>query len=245
MQIHHTKVREALQMGCYISVTADGRIRVFWPQHNVELFAATVDEALLNMHMLQTQVESGNGQPQATNNDPTHINGVAKDGKVAYKEGTPAADCPYLEESDDFARWNEDWDTAADEASAEETKEAKVGSVVTNRYRAQYSEMGHPTHCGDELAVLLNAICQNKAGTNLEMFTAICAANGVDLTRYKSNSKGWQGRLRMTGRNLLSKKVYEQHGRLNMPFGYAPEFYQLTEDWLMSVKIKFKPKADR
>lgn len=173
------------------------------------------------------------------------INGIPKNGAEAYKLGVVAGDCPYQEESDDFSRWNDEWDAAADEAEAHKGEENKIGSVVTNRYRAQYAELGHPTHCGDELAILLNTICQNKAGTNLEIFEAICAANGVDLTRYNRDSKGWQGRLRMTGRNLLSKKVREQNGRINMPLGFAPEHYQLTEDWLINAGQKFKPKADR
>jgi len=169
------------------------------------------------------------------------IGTIPIDGGIAYKEGVLAGDCPYLEddEEEDFIRWNDEWDTAADMGQ----ELPKVGSVVTNRYRALYSEMGHPTHCGDRLAVLLNSLCNNKKGTNLEVFERICAANGVDLSKYDRTHKGWQGRLRMTGRNLLSKQVVENNGMLLMPEGMGND-YQLGFDWLDHTRNKFKPKME-
>lgn len=287
MQIHHTKMRQAMQMGCYLS-ESNGRIRIFWPQRSVELFAVTPDEALQEMQAVQNILhtypdyrvitnsgcavivadqtkhvqmadmpqfassawailEAGedewvpeNGDHTETKSDPTHINGISINGGVAYKEGVPASDCPYLEDSDDFARWNDEWDTAADAAEVADLPNT-VGSVVTNRYRAHYTELGHPTHCGDDLAVLLNNICQNKAGTNLEIFEAICTANDVNLGRYNRTKKGWQGRLRMTGRNLLAKKIIAQGGVLKMPLGMGDE-KRLSQEWLINAEQKFKPK---
>ena len=170
------------------------------------------------------------------------IAGVPTDGAIAYKEGFMAGECPYMEEDDlDFNRWNAEWDAAADEHEAKPVPTAPpVGSIITNRYRARYAESGHPTHCGDELATLLNNLCSNKAGTNLELFEAICAANGVNLSKYNRTTKGWQGRLRMTGRNLLVKQVIKQGGVLHMPDGTT---YNLSWDWLHSAQVKFKPKA--
>jgi hypothetical protein len=168
------------------------------------------------------------------------INGISTDGGIAYKEGVLAGDCPYMEEDTDFQRWNDEWDAAADAG----TELPRVGSVVTNRYRALYSESGHPTHCGDALAVLLNSLCNNKAGTNLEIFEKICKANGVDLSKYNRTGKGWQGRLRMTGRNLLSKRVAENNGYLVMPEGMGKEGYQLGFDWVEYTTNKYKPKKE-
>lgn len=174
----------------------------------------------------------------------SRINGISTDGRIAYKEGVMAGECPYFEESDDFSRWNDEWDAAADEHEEHVNDKPKVGSVVTNRYRALYSENGHPTHCGDALANLLNSICVNKVGTNLEIFERICTANGVDLSRYNRTTKGWQGRLRMTGRNLLSKRVAENNGYLVMPEGLGAEGYQLGFDWVEYTRNKYKPKID-
>jgi hypothetical protein len=169
----------------------------------------------------------------------THINGVPINGAVAFKEGAPAADCPYPEESEEFARWNDEWDDAADKSELPPVK----GSVVTNRYRANYSEQGHPTHCGDELAILLNNLCLNKAGVNIQLFEEICEANGIKLTRYNRTTRGWQGRLRMTGRNLLTKHLKNNGGVLIMPQGFIPESYKLSEDWVASIENKYKPKT--
>jgi hypothetical protein len=172
--------------------------------------------------------------------EPSRINGIPTNGDLAYKEGWFAGDCPYMEEDNDFQRWNDEWDAAADEHENE--KPPKIGSVVTNRYRAVYSESGHPTHCGDELALLLNSLCSNKAGTNISLFESICAANHVDLSKYNRTTKGWQGRLRMTGRNLLAKRVAANGGRLYMPEGMQPDSYQLDTDWVSNTIVKYKPK---
>ena len=173
----------------------------------------------------------------------THISGVPTDGAIAYKEGYMAGECPYMEEDPDFQRWNDEWDLAADDHEAQSENKPRVGSVVTNRYRALYSESGHPTHCGDALAVILNNICSNKAGTNLELFEKICAANGVDLAKYNRSTKGWQGRLRMTGRNLLAKRVLRNGGKLILPEGIGQEYYQLDEEWIDITTNKYKPRS--
>jgi len=171
------------------------------------------------------------------------INGIPTDGGIAYKEGVMAGDCPYMEQDPDFSRWNDQWDAAADEHEEESHRPPKVGSVVTNRYRALYSESGHPTHCGDALATFLNSMCNNKGGTNLELFERICAANGVDLSKYNRTTKGWQGRLRMTGRNLLAKRVAENNGVLLMP-NDLPEV-RFAPDWVEYTKNKYKPKEQQ
>lgn len=152
--------------------------------------------------------------------DPTPLverseNGVPLDGAIAYKEGVTAADCPYSSEEDDdeaeynkFVLWNEQWDQAADEATDDE-EDGKGGSVVASKYRTKYAEEGHPNHCGDWLAELLNNYCIGDKNTDLEVFETICGLNGVDTSKYRREGNGWQGRIRMTGRNLLAKRVFE------------------------------------
>lgn len=173
------------------------------------------------------------------------INGVPTNGELAYKEGILAGDCPYPEEDwSNFYRWNSEWDDAADKHEEEATKPSKIGSVVTNRYRAKYSESGHPTHCGDALATLLNSLCSNKAGTNLDLFEMICSLNGVDLSKYNRTTKGWQGRLRMTGRNLLAKRMVEAGGKLRLPDQLGSE-HVLGTDWVEEARDKYKPKTEQ
>lgn len=173
------------------------------------------------------------------------INGIAVDGGIAFKEGTPAGDCPYSSESeeegdeeyDNFIRWNDEWDAAADEAQEEE--DSKGGTVVAPKYRAKYAEAGHATHCGDWLAETLNDIVLNKEGTNIELFEAIANMNGVSLDKYKRDGIGWQGRLRMTGRNLMAKKVYQNEGKLILPETLGG-FKQAPAEWMAQQRFKGK-----
>jgi hypothetical protein len=169
-------------------------------------------------------------------------------GAVAFAEGTPAGDCPYSSEEpdddsdddtsyEDFIRWNEEWDTAADAKSEED--ESKGGTVVAAKYRAKYAEDGHPTHCGDWLAETLNDIVLNKEGTNIELFEQIADMNGVSLAKYKRDGVGWQGRLRMTGRNLMAKKVYQNEGKLVLPETLGG-FKQAPAEWMATQRFKGK-----
>lgn len=285
MNIHHTKAKQAMQMGCHISVSGN-KYRIFWPQRAVELFATSVNSALEEMRAVQNIIQFNPDFRIVTNHkddmvtlfnhntmltgcptlpsdiwatleareerwvsmdepvedkidELTHIGGVHINGAIAFKDGVPAGDCPYPEESEEFARWNKEWDDAADLSESPPAK----GSVVTSRYRANYSELGHPTHCGDELAVLLNNLCLNKAGINIQLFEEICEANGIKLARYDRTTRGWQGRLRMTGRNLLTKHLKNNGGVLLMPPGWYPESYKLSEDWVASIEHKFKSKS--
>ncbi|QIG66071.1 hypothetical protein PQB35_gp15 [Ochrobactrum phage vB_OspP_OH] len=181
-------------------------------------------------------------------------NGVALDGGVAYREGTPAGDCPFNSETDDdeeyanFEKWNEEWDAAADEAAEngeEQDGTPTGGSVVSARYRQRYAELGHPTHCGDWLAETLNGFCTGSAHTDLTVFEAICGENGVDTSRYKRDGIGWQGRIRMTGRNLLAKRVYTAGGILRLPVTLHQD--GVTElkapaEWMAAQRYKM-PKA--
>ena len=290
MSIHHTKMKQAIEMGCYLGVTENHRYRIFWPQRGVELIASSPDAALREMKATQeilknpnyrvtsdgkeplirlinynfnkqmvgtpdfpssilAQLEAKNTRWVPMTEDPpprpeetSAIAGVPTSGAVAYQKGVPVADCPYMEEDEEFTRWNNEWDEEADKELEREIHPKGKGSVITNRYRANYAEMGHPTHCGDELAILLNRYCSNKAGTNLEIFEAICEANGVDLAKYNRTTKGWQGRLRMTGRNLLAKRVRENKGRLQLPSWLGEEYQQLDQEWLEQAEYKYKPK---
>ena len=287
MNIHYTKAKQAMQMGCHISVVGN-QYRIFWPQRAVELFSGSVNSVLEEMRAVQNIIHFNPDYRIVTNHkdemvtlfnhgtkntmmagcptlpteiwaiiearedrwisvdepqeeeqdEQTHIGGVHIDGAVAFKEGVPAGDCPYPEESEEFSRWNEEWDNAADQSVLPPAK----GSVITNKYRAAYSELGHPTHCGDELAIILNNLCLNKAGINIQLFEEICEANGVSLARYNRTARGWQGRLRMTGRNLLTKRLKNNNGVLLMPPGMYPESYKLSQDWVASIENKFKPK---
>lgn len=177
--------------------------------------------------------------------EPRNSDGIPLNGAVAYREGVLAADCPFDPESDDEEERNraEKWYTEWDEAADAEPEPAG-GSVVASRYRIKYAELGHPTHCGDWLATLLNNLCLTSQGIDLGRFEAICAANGVDTSKYKRTGTGWQGRLRMTGRNLLAKRIYLAGGVLMMPEGEDPSEYRAPAEWMQTQRYNM-PKAEQ
>lgn len=176
---------------------------------------------------------------------------VPKDGSQAYREGWAAGDNPFEEgdEVDPNSELREEWDAAWDEAAdaaAAEPEEETSGSVVKNVYRMRYAEAGHPTHCGDWLAETLNNLILGKTATDLEKFEELCAVNGVDTSKYKRSGNGWQGRLRMTGRNLMARKIYAAEGKMMLPPSLRPdpatEFFMATPEWMAQQKFKL-PKG--
>jgi hypothetical protein len=182
------------------------------------------------------------------------VTAVPLDGGEAYRAGFMAADNPWNvepgegddEEQMDWVEKADAWDVAFDAAAdaAEEPEEEEPGgSVVRNEYRIRYAEAGHPNHCGDWLANLLNNLILGKTATDLQKFEDICAANGVDTSKYKRSGNGWQGRLRMTGRNLLAKRVFEA-GQITIPPGISEsedgQVIQAPADWMDAQRFKGK-----
>jgi hypothetical protein len=181
------------------------------------------------------------GMPQNkvefTEDKPHTVAKVPTDGGVAYQQGFATVDCPFDDGTEEAERWDAEWDAAADTAAetVEPEAEPQPHSVVKSKYRAIYAERGHATHCGDELAILLNGLMHNKAGTNIEILGMICAANEVDISKYSRTSKGWQGRLRMTSRNMLASKVRSNGGVLKLPESMGGE-QKLSAEWVANGK---------
>lgn len=113
----------------------------------------------------------------------------------------------------------------AGDSGDEEDQDEKTGTVVPNFYKKKYAAEGHAGHCGDWLAVTLNELCQvtdgKKVTTDLDRLEAIATANDVTPDRVDklgTATNGWQGRYRMTVRNMLTKKVAAK-GFLFVPEG--------------------------
>lgn len=186
-------------------------------------------------------------------NDPKHVwqsTTIPTDGGEAHKQGFPITDNPHDEEADadDFAAWDEQWEASADASDAEADEPDTSGSVVKSEYRARYAEAGHPAHCGDWLAETLNNLILGKTHTDLEKFEELCALNGVDTSKYKREGTGWQGRIRMTGRNLLARKIYAAGGVLLLPEGLrtvaTADRLQAPNEWMSAQRFKM-PKAEQ
>lgn len=101
------------------------------------------------------------------------------------------------------------------EAGADEEEEpTSSGSVVTEHYRAIYREVSSTGQsCGDWLAEWLAVQTLDADGKlDVDAFVSILEANAVPLVgpwaaaRF-TQARGWQGRFRMNGRQLLEKQV--------------------------------------
>jgi len=104
----------------------------------------------------------------------------------------------------------------------------KARSVVKNAYKRKYAERarsnGHASKVAqrstwDWLAQSLAGECNQPSGAlDVDAFLALLDANGVDHSRWTNRSKGWEGRLRMTGR-LALQRVVAAAGALFLPDG--------------------------
>lgn len=142
---------------------------------------------------------------------------------------------------------------APDDAEGEEDDEPEgAHSVVPDKYKKLYSERGDPSHCGDWLALTLASLCRitdgKKEVTDLDRLEAIANANDVHPSRYGKlglASNGWQGRFRMTIRNLLTPKVAAKG------FLFVPEGCGVPADTEMAAPEQWarekapKPKEDK
>jgi hypothetical protein len=96
---------------------------------------------------------------------------------------------------------------------------AKKNSVVRPLYKHRYAtravEAGDKRKraqrsCWDWLAqTIAGEALDKKDRLDVDRFLALLDANGVDHSRWTNRSKGWEGRLRMTGRLALQRVVAE------------------------------------
>jgi len=94
---------------------------------------------------------------------------------------------------------------------------AKPNSVVHVKFKQKYLDnaraLGIPGKAAkrsnwDWLAQQIAAQClDGKHKISISCFLELLDANGVDHSRWTNRSKGWEGRLRMTGRVALQKIV--------------------------------------
>ena len=102
------------------------------------------------------------------------------------------------------------------------TDNAKPNSVVRRAYKEKYAERNKADgkraqrSCWDWLAQSLAGEClDDKAKISIDKFLKVLELNGVDHSRWTNRNKGWEGRLRMTGR-LALQKVVAQTGVLKV-----------------------------
>lgn len=148
------------------------------------------------------------------------------------------------------------FETLREQTPEEDDEEPEQGgSVVPQKYKELYKERGDPNHCGDWLAVQLASLCRviNEKGkevTDIDRLEAIANANGVSPERFGKlgvETNGWQGRFRMTVRNMLTKVVAAK-GFLFVPEGCGKDAdteIKAPREWCEEHSAKQKPAKDK
>lgn len=245
MTIHHATIKSAASKG----VVLEQRDDVVEAHHTAQNIRVTrpVEEDDNATELAKDALNSVLQIVDFHAENPTIVIGFEDDDFVAYKRkgagrGDELARDPDLE--DLFV-------TLAERDAEEDAEETEsTGSVVPDIYKKRYAERGDPTHCGDWLALKLNDLCKvtdgKKVTTDLDRLETIATANGVEAARVDrlgTATNGWQGRYRMTVRNMLTKVVAAK-GFLFVPEGAGVK--QDTElkaprEWV--VEHSPKPKA--
>lgn len=113
---------------------------------------------------------------------------------------------------------------------------ARSGSVVKSAYKTKYAERARAggirgskgiakkvlqRSCDDWLALELARRCNDPKTGKIDVptFEAVLDANGVEHRHWNRTTRGWEGRLRMTGRLALQRVVAEADGELALPDG--------------------------
>jgi hypothetical protein len=117
-------------------------------------------------------------------------------------------------------------DKVGDEEAVEGDGERKPSSVVKpvfkERYAANARELGVKGKAAkrsnwDWLAQEIAKFClTDKHAIRMDDFKALLKANGIDHNKWPNQSRGWEGRLRMTGRVALQRIVADS-GVLKFP----------------------------
>lgn len=154
---------------------------------------------------------------------------------------TPPRKKAVVEERDgDEEEESEDGEIEAEDGEEEESGYAGIVNPV---YREVYASRGNPHHCGDWLALALEGQFTDSAGKlDRNLFLEFLELNGVNTgkTWATATNHGWQGRMRMTARNLL-EVILAKSGMLIMS---SRDKRKVPDDFLAALRAKHQNRLD-
>lgn len=220
--IHHATVKAAAAKGVTLTNDEDGVTAAIQTKAGERTFSIGVDDAAPNTEWTEAAKDMWAKLVDALAFEAEHpgFQIETEDGDFVARsteDGDVVASDPDYEDLLVTLREMADEAEANDDGEDDEEKDSR--SVVPPTYKRQYAERGHPAHCGDWLAVTLNGFCLGDEGTSIERMLQIAEANGIGAKAegYLANrSNGWQGRFRMSTRNVLAK-VVATAGVLHVP----------------------------
>lgn len=254
--IHHATKKKLADKGIEIKEMPEGsdfKYAAFWSQDpnnlkapSVELYAndaKTLAEAIVaaRMAVIEYHVSFEQSMEDGSISVTVGIKNPREVGTVEDIDDLHAALPDILAELSD----EEAEEVAAQDAADVEEEDAKGGSVVPDVFKKRYAEAGHPGTCGDWLANELKARTTLLNGKlDVDAMTEIARLNGVDLAKLNTTTPGWQGRYRMTARNMMVKIVAKQ-GYLAIASGEEGDSIKAPGDWVLANQPKVKEAGDK
>jgi len=142
------------------------------------------------------------------------FDGAGEQGEVQVKEADPAELVQHLEEAPEpEAMTKEEADAVPEVADGEKANNSVVAAKFKDKYLANARLNGIPGKAAkrsnwDWLSQQIAGYClDDKHKIDINKFLSVLDANGVDHSKWTNRNKGWEGRLRMTGRVALQKVV--------------------------------------
>ena len=119
-------------------------------------------------------------------------------------------------------------------------------SIVPAEARERYKERGNANHCSDWLALELDGMFKTENGFDIEAFTKILEANGVEFKGKWASfpevqpNKGWKGQYRMNGGIQLRIRILKQ-GKLLLPIPGTKELGEVIppKAWLDKMNRRY------
>ena len=178
MAVHNAIVKKAQKFGIIMEDLGNEedrneRFKAIWPEYNQVLFGPEAKYLLDDMIAVRemrkhwasfdVKIQDDNTVVIKVRGTNIEVSGMRANAafdvaKKAWQEARSELDIDDEEEDNEI-------EAEIDAAHAGDEEE-RVGSVVSEKYRARYAETGHPNNCGDWLREVLDNLCKNKAGTN-------------------------------------------------------------------------------
>lgn len=284
MTIHHNTIKRAAANGVTVQEKGMDKFMALWPEANVRITVkgdpkAAVDgiiaiKATMREYQGLKVVQDDNGTYSVLWNDKPIAEGenlreVLSEAVDIYgADETPAkgrkrvSNGRSTKDVDQEPDEDEDDEEGQEEAEeeAEEDTDEQPGSIVKEKYRAEYAARGNPDNCGDWFALTVEGFVQSMTEPTTKTITgkngkpktvkvkshltgdvskhyALARANGVTKT-WGHLSNGQQC---MNARNMI-RAIVHKNGELAVPAsltdGNGPMTIKADADWLEARKAK-------
>lgn len=214
MSIHHATLKRATALGIELVADEDGTVTA--TKGDIELVGED-PKALISFVAVAAMLETEYGG--FTTNDEGHVT---------------CDEADYETDIDPTVDWQKEVARIVEEATAAgwEPEEREGSVVVAERYKAEYRARGDASGCGDWLHQTLKRFSSeytdhegnSRIAFDEPSFTKMLVNNGIEIKGKFAQmpihgGKGWEGRYRMNGRQMLESPLLRAKGVLVLEDG--------------------------